>query len=265
MNNRCGRFPARWPRHDRQCLRHQRRISATTASSAAALAAARRARRPLVHRAVGSRQVDDCRHGLRPAAARRRQGRISRRRRHPQSLSGHRLQPARARRTHPPGGVSRQPPRASRRVGGLCADFSVHRLARARPPAVPQLRGDSRRDPTRRVRAARRERAVPRARRGEITNFTGIDDVYEPPPDPELRIDTRRCGCSDAVERVPGSRCPSGGCGGTRWFGSETAVELVLAAARTASSACRGGYRFVRSDVASRKSKGQSRGSAKPV
>ena len=29
-----------------------------------------------------------------------------------------------------------------------------------------------------------------RARRGEITNFTGLDDPYEPPPHPELRIDT---------------------------------------------------------------------------
>jgi adenylylsulfate kinase-like enzyme len=29
-----------------------------------------------------------------------------------------------------------------------------------------------------------------RARRGEIKNFTGIDDEYEPPGDPELRIDT---------------------------------------------------------------------------
>jgi len=28
------------------------------------------------------------------------------------------------------------------------------------------------------------------ARRGEIKNFTGIDDPYEPPLDPELRITT---------------------------------------------------------------------------
>ena len=31
-----------------------------------------------------------------------------------------------------------------------------------------------------------------RARRGEIANFTGIDDPYEPPASPELVIDTRR-------------------------------------------------------------------------
>ncbi len=31
-----------------------------------------------------------------------------------------------------------------------------------------------------------------RARRGEIRNFTGIDDPYEPPEHPELTLDTRR-------------------------------------------------------------------------
>jgi adenylylsulfate kinase-like enzyme len=29
-----------------------------------------------------------------------------------------------------------------------------------------------------------------KARRGEIKNFTGIDDPYEPPLNPELRIGT---------------------------------------------------------------------------
>ena len=29
-----------------------------------------------------------------------------------------------------------------------------------------------------------------RARRGEIRNFTGVDDPYEPPLDPELELDT---------------------------------------------------------------------------
>jgi bifunctional enzyme CysN/CysC len=29
-----------------------------------------------------------------------------------------------------------------------------------------------------------------KARRGELKNFTGIDSPYEPPKDPELRIDT---------------------------------------------------------------------------
>jgi bifunctional enzyme CysN/CysC len=41
-----------------------------------------------------------------------------------------------------------------------------------------------------------------RARRGEITNFTGIDSPYEPPTDPELRIDTTRTLPSGAVEHV---------------------------------------------------------------
>jgi bifunctional enzyme CysN/CysC len=29
-----------------------------------------------------------------------------------------------------------------------------------------------------------------RARRGEVANFTGIDSAYEPPPAPEIRLDT---------------------------------------------------------------------------
>jgi sulfate adenylyltransferase len=29
-----------------------------------------------------------------------------------------------------------------------------------------------------------------RARRGEITSFTGIDDPYEPPGHPEIRLET---------------------------------------------------------------------------
>ena len=41
-----------------------------------------------------------------------------------------------------------------------------------------------------------------RARRGEIANFTGIDDAYEPPVDPELRLDTRGMTVDDAVELV---------------------------------------------------------------
>ena len=41
-----------------------------------------------------------------------------------------------------------------------------------------------------------------RARRGEIRNFTGIDDPYEPPEHPELTIDTRTLGIEESVERV---------------------------------------------------------------
>ena len=29
-----------------------------------------------------------------------------------------------------------------------------------------------------------------KARAGEITGFTGIDDPYEPPPNPEIALDT---------------------------------------------------------------------------
>ena len=41
-----------------------------------------------------------------------------------------------------------------------------------------------------------------RARRGEITNFTGIDDTYEPPTAPELRIDTTAMSVQAAADLV---------------------------------------------------------------
>ena len=41
-----------------------------------------------------------------------------------------------------------------------------------------------------------------RARRGEIRNFTGIDDPYEPPEHPELTLDTRALSVDPCVDRV---------------------------------------------------------------
>jgi adenylylsulfate kinase len=41
-----------------------------------------------------------------------------------------------------------------------------------------------------------------RARRGEIRNFTGIDDPYEVPEHPELTLDTRALSVEQSVERV---------------------------------------------------------------
>jgi adenylylsulfate kinase len=41
-----------------------------------------------------------------------------------------------------------------------------------------------------------------RARRGEIKNFTGIDDPYEPPENPELTLDTRILSVEQCVARV---------------------------------------------------------------
>jgi adenylylsulfate kinase len=41
-----------------------------------------------------------------------------------------------------------------------------------------------------------------RARRGEIKNFTGLDDPYEPPAHPELLIDTRTTTVDQAVQQV---------------------------------------------------------------
>ena len=41
-----------------------------------------------------------------------------------------------------------------------------------------------------------------RARRGEIRNFTGIDDPYEPPEHPELTLDTRALSVQECVALV---------------------------------------------------------------
>jgi adenylylsulfate kinase len=41
-----------------------------------------------------------------------------------------------------------------------------------------------------------------RARRGEIRNFTGIDDPYEVPEHPELTLDTRALSVVQCVDRV---------------------------------------------------------------
>jgi len=41
-----------------------------------------------------------------------------------------------------------------------------------------------------------------RARRGEIRQFTGLDDAYEAPVNPELRIDTTNLTVREAADRV---------------------------------------------------------------
>jgi adenylylsulfate kinase len=41
-----------------------------------------------------------------------------------------------------------------------------------------------------------------KARKGEIKNFTGLDDPYEPPVKPELVIDTRQTTVDQAVKQV---------------------------------------------------------------
>jgi adenylylsulfate kinase len=43
-----------------------------------------------------------------------------------------------------------------------------------------------------------------RARRGEISQFTGIDDPYEPPEHPEVTIDTRRVSVDEACALLVG-------------------------------------------------------------
>ena len=41
-----------------------------------------------------------------------------------------------------------------------------------------------------------------RARRGEIPNFTGISDPYEPPRRPELTLDTTAMSLDEACEKI---------------------------------------------------------------
>jgi len=41
-----------------------------------------------------------------------------------------------------------------------------------------------------------------KARAGEIKNFTGIDSPYEPPENPELRVDTAALSAEEAAEEV---------------------------------------------------------------
>ena len=41
-----------------------------------------------------------------------------------------------------------------------------------------------------------------KARRGEIKNFTGIDDIYEPPLKPEITLDTVGCTAAENASRV---------------------------------------------------------------
>jgi bifunctional enzyme CysN/CysC len=41
-----------------------------------------------------------------------------------------------------------------------------------------------------------------KARRGELTNFTGIDSPYEPPEDPEIRVDTTMTSPAEAAETI---------------------------------------------------------------
>jgi bifunctional enzyme CysN/CysC len=41
-----------------------------------------------------------------------------------------------------------------------------------------------------------------KARRGELSNFTGIDSPYEPPENPEIHIDTTSIAPEAAAEQI---------------------------------------------------------------
>jgi adenylyl-sulfate kinase len=64
------------------------------------------------------------------------------------------------------------------------------------------------------------------ARRGEIKNFTGITDPYEPPECPELSIDTTRTPLNTAHGRAAGARSV-GGRGRCRARGAGTLIDAA--------------------------------------
>ena len=41
-----------------------------------------------------------------------------------------------------------------------------------------------------------------KARRGELKDFTGIDSPYEPPENPEIRVDTTALSAEEAAQRI---------------------------------------------------------------
>jgi len=41
-----------------------------------------------------------------------------------------------------------------------------------------------------------------KARTGSLPHFTGIDSPYEPPPSPEVRIDTVSSSVAESVEQI---------------------------------------------------------------
>jgi bifunctional enzyme CysN/CysC len=41
-----------------------------------------------------------------------------------------------------------------------------------------------------------------KARQGQIKNFTGIDSPYEPPENPDIRVDTTTLSAEDAADKI---------------------------------------------------------------
>lgn len=104
--------------------------------------------------------------------------------------------------------------RAVARAGGIaiCATISPYRAAR------DEIRAAAEKDGVRFVEIAltapldvleqRDTKGLyAKARRGELKNFTGVDDPYEPPLNPELRLDTSALSedaCFAAILKVVG-------------------------------------------------------------
>ena len=76
-------------------------------------------------------------------------------------------------------------------MAGLRRDAGGPRRAEAPARAVPVADGPS---------GVGQDYA--RAARGEIRNFTGVDNPYEPPARPDLRLDTEALSAEECVELV---------------------------------------------------------------
>ncbi len=83
-----------------------------------------------------------------------------------------------------------------------------------------------------------------RANAGLIKNFTGIDSPYEPPQQPELRLDTTQVSLAECAARVVGllrERQILAWGGGRPWRHSDLDLSRTLGAQRAASRRCRYG------------------------
>ena len=146
---------------------------------------------PLVHRILRCRQEHDRERRRRRAPQPRAPGRAARRRRGPRApLSRPHLLQGRPRHQHPPDRLGREGPGPQWRRRDHGRDLPVPGDPRCSEGGDPELRRGVRRHAARRVRGPRRQGPLQKARAGEIPEFTGVSDPYEPPLAPEIHVST---------------------------------------------------------------------------
>ena len=80
--------------------------------------------------------------------------------------------------------------------------FRAEREMVRKHAARGRVHRDFRRYAAGRGREARRKGLYAKARAGELENFTGIDSPYEPPENPEIRIDTMAMSAEEAADAI---------------------------------------------------------------